>query len=233
MKNIQLSAEMTKAILDGEKTQVRKAIKKFYDISLEDTKKHPLSFADTPKDLEFKELHGFGKVCPLFYSKSKDKFYCGENIKYSVGEKIWVKEPARLTGVGLGKLCFEFEFTADNTKAGIITPYKYLEYDEEIEDISTAKCPKWLNENNERNMIQNGCIQEMARLYLVNIGTKIERLQDIAYEDMQKEGYSEVAMNSIGGLNWFQKSWNKATQKGYKWEDNPFVYVYDFKRVER
>jgi len=31
---------------------------------------------------------------------------------------------------------------------------------------------------------------------------------------------------------WFTTLWNSTAPKGYKWEDNPYVFVYEFEKVE-
>ncbi len=212
-----MNTEMARATLDDRKTQTRRVVKRFYDLSLHDFRKHPLSYMDMPKDLEFKELQGYGRSCPLFYSKSENKYYCGENLKYIVGEKVWVREPVAIENHLMDRIyCW---YKADHSQFEMEIPKRFKD-----------PVPKWIL---ERFSVPNGCIKEMARIFLVNTGVKIERLQNITYEDMQKEGYSEVAMNSAGGLNWFKRVWNETTQKGYEWNDNPFVYVYDFKRTTR
>ena len=32
--------------------------------------------------------------------------------------------------------------------------------------------------------------------------------------------------------NKYKKYWNSTAKDGYKWEDNPYVFVYEFERIE-
>lgn len=31
----------------------------------------------------------------------------------------------------------------------------------------------------------------------------------------------------------FMEFWNSTAKDGYKWKDNPYVFVYEFKRIEK
>jgi len=235
MKNILMNAEMTKATLNGRKTQTRRAITKFYDLSLEHPKRYPISFKDVPKDLKFEALQGFGNPCPLFYSKSKDKFYCGKEIKYKTGDIIWVREPAEVIAYDNKTKELIYRYKADdniNAKS-ILMPDRFL----------VPNTPKWAY---NCQGIPNGCIKEMARTFVVNIGTRVEKLQDISVSDIEKEGIAfdtgrlEKYCNTDDEFNdkvceefferWIEY-WNKTAQKGYKWKDNPYVFVYEFKKI--
>lgn len=88
--------------------------------------------------------------------------------------------------------------------------------------------------------------KEYARLFLKVTNVRVERLQDISNEDCLKEG---VKRNVDGaGKNWYSSSldieaeydnpiypfrliWNKTAKDGYKWEDNPYVFVYEFEKI--
>jgi len=85
--------------------------------------------------------------------------------------------------------------------------------------------------------IPYGCIKTMARIFLKITDVRVEKLQDISIDDicrdagLIKNDYKRLFAypNHIG--NKWIKLWNKTAQKGYKWEDNPDVFVYDFERV--
>ena len=185
-----MNTEMTKAILDGHKTQTRRVIK--------------------DKELIDLFLKNGGK-------KNK-KEVISRISKYKKDETIWVREPAKID------MCFteeiHFHYLADNTTSKLNIPKRFIK-DGFVADWM-AHC----------NGVPNGCIKEMARIFLKITDVRVEMLFDLTYDDMQEEGYSESAMNSISGLNWYIDLWNKTAPKGYKWDDNPYVFVYEFERVK-
>ena len=225
MNYILMNEEMARVTSNYYKTQTRRAIMKIYDMSLPEPKKHPIAFKNAPKDLEFKNLQGFDTVCPLFYSKSKDNFYCGDNIKYQIGERIWVREPAFVTNYisRYDSTKIDYQLKSNNKKEYRI-------------DLPTRFFPnpkKWIT---NCQSVPNGCIFEMAKTFLVITDVRVERLQDIRHDEIILEGF-DVTYKDCCGLNdkerrydWWVRLWNKTAPKGYKWEDNPFVIVYDFKR---
>lgn len=76
--------------------------------------------------------------------------------------------------------------------------------------------------------------QEHSRLTLEITSIKVERLQDISYEDAIKEGVWNIqekgSPRSWDVINAFRKSWNATHKKPEeKFEANPFVWVVDFK----
>jgi hypothetical protein len=82
--------------------------------------------------------------------------------------------------------------------------------------------------------------REAARIFLEVKGVRIERLQDINPEDAEAEGV-KVADYDLGPYaktedyySWaFQCLWNGLNAKrGYSWESNPWVWVYEFMRIK-
>ena len=88
--------------------------------------------------------------------------------------------------------------------------------------------------------------KKYARIFLKVTGVRVEKLQDIEYNDeILLEGYpdgyelkadkkysndchGEVDYCDDCQAEWFENLWNSNSKNGYKWEDNPFVFVYDF-----
>ena len=93
--------------------------------------------------------------------------------------------------------------------------------------------------------------RKAARLFLKVLDVKCERLQDISEADAIKEG---IERSKDGPLFWhildnsypawfnynthkeaFAYLWDKINGKknksAYKWENNPFVFVYEFERI--
>ena len=88
-----------------------------------------------------------------------------------------------------------------------------------------------------------------ARLFLKVTNIRVERLQDISQEDIEKEGlwfYSQeyreetcINRDSVYGIQatgrkYFKELWDSINAKrGYGWDINPWVWVVEFERVER
>lgn len=238
-----MNTEMARVIFNDYKTQTRRAITKLYEISLDEPKKHPISFKNAPKDLEFKNFHGFGNPCSLFYSKSKDKFYCGDNIKYKIGEEIWIREPAIVTNYTsrFNSVKIDYQLKSNDKK----------EYRIDLPSRFFPNPKKWIT---NCKSVPNGCIKEMAKTFVIIKGARVERLQRITFNDALAEGIeirntSELIKNDMLELsqmlssnnlraieiaikNSFIEIWDSTAPKGCKWKDNPLVIIYDFKRVK-
>jgi len=205
MKNITMNAEMAKAILDGRKTQTRRTIKQSEAGNIKDIKN---GLVVTERNYRvFKETYEI--PLDIFIEKIS---------KYQKGDIICVMEPVKIDKCLANEI--HYHYIADGKKAKIPIPKRFIK-DGIVADWRVS-CKGVLN----------GCIKEMARIFLKITDVRVERLHDITYGDMQKEGYIEVAMNSISGLSLLIKLWNKTAPKGYKWEDNPYPFVYEFERVE-
>lgn len=207
MENILFNTEMTKAILDGRKTQTRRVV--------------------IPQPTYVPESNTIvGKIDAFWYwdngKKGKANYGCTlsrlpNEAKYKKGETIWVREPAKI------EMCFTKEIH-----------YRYLAYNPN----KLFKMPipqRFIKDGFVANWmahckgVPNGGIKEMARIFLKITNVKVERLQDISGNDMLQEGYLKFYCNK-NPLNYFIYIWDKTAQKGYKWEDNPFVFVYEFER---
>lgn len=234
-KPILFNTKMVKAVLDGIKTQTRRVVNKEY-----------LGMADIEENNIYvpREDGGYINILNTTWSK------------YKVGDILWVREPAKIMGnhKQIGNI---YERTCN---------FKYLADDKIIEDFNIPYRfsashinhflyknikPTWLTGNKG---VPNGCIKEMARIFLKVTNVRVERLQDISDDDCIKEGISEVGFYPDEGYPLctgymagkddgktalantpqkpFSELWNSTTKKGYKWEDNPYVFVYDFEKVE-
>ena len=73
--------------------------------------------------------------------------------------------------------------------------------------------------------------REAARIFLKVTDVRVERLQDITPDDMDKEGLPFCM--SIAPYDGFEEMWNAIyAKRGYSWNSNPWVWVYEFKRTE-
>jgi hypothetical protein len=88
--------------------------------------------------------------------------------------------------------------------------------------------------------------REVARLFLEVKAVRIERLRDITEEDAKAEGveeypifsdfdgYEHVTVGLTTPRQSFQMLWDSMNAKnGYTWESNPWVWVYEFGRIEK
>lgn len=70
-----------------------------------------------------------------------------------------------------------------------------------------------------------------ARIFLKVTDVRVERLQDITPNDIDREG-TPFGL-TIAPYDGFSRLWNELnTKRGYGWEANPWVWVIEFERVE-
>lgn len=77
--------------------------------------------------------------------------------------------------------------------------------------------------------------REAARLYLKVKDIRIERIQEITLEDIQAEGIilAPSLRSEMILIADFVKLWDSINKKrGYGWDKNPNVWVYDFKVIK-
>lgn len=224
-KPILFNTEMVQAILAGTKTQTRRAI----------------------QDKFYYHLQGDSKNLP--YVKKYTDDFIDSNAKYKNGDVLWVREPARVISSNAFEATMQCEYKADGHVVDIDIDDKHIDadfddnYDGDKDYIKT----KWIR---ECNGIPNGCIKELARIYLKVTNVRVERLQDIEHEDICSEGmnfdsyclqdqsksysndeHGEVDYCEDMANEWWQGLWNSTAKDGYKWQDNPFVFVYEFERI--
>ncbi|RLA80366.1 MAG: hypothetical protein DRG78_11110 [Epsilonproteobacteria bacterium] len=197
MNNILMNVEMTKAILDGRKTQTRRIIKGTSSM---------LEYALNTLNLPLSDF----------------------KPKYKKDEVVWLREPAEVIAYDTETLELCYRFKADNNinAKSIIMPNRFI--------YPNPNHPKWAI---NCQGIPNGCIKEMARIFLKIVDVRVEKLQDITIQDIGKEGslmdvkYTEDIGEDDFAYEWWIDTWNETAQKGYKWEDTPYVFIYEFKRV--
>ena len=222
MKPILFNTEMVKAILDGRKTQTRRVFSKTQ-----------LKYFDYAQKL--------GEMSSLDNLHENDFAYILQFSQYKVGDILYVREPAKVVSPPV-ETCkkLTFKYLADNKTTEI-----FLD-----DDFDYSK--KWIQ---RCQGVPSGCLKEMARIFLKVTNVRVERLQDISDEDCIKEGIVEVTKDNqvfkfciydkkdYSSTPWqdmpknpqevYKKLWNSTTKDGYKWEDNPYVFVYEFERIEK
>ena len=89
---------------------------------------------------------------------------------------------------------------------------------------------------NDKYLIKQYCNKLNARIFLKVTNVRVERLQDISVRDIEKESGWRREIYSYSNKNKaflrdYCDFWNSTTKDGYKWEDNPYVFVYEFERI--
>ena len=81
--------------------------------------------------------------------------------------------------------------------------------------------------------------REAARIFLEVKSVRVERLWKICERDARAEGVCPIPPNKYGQLSGtehfyaFFRLWNSINAKrGYSWESNPWVWVYEFLRIK-
>jgi hypothetical protein len=73
--------------------------------------------------------------------------------------------------------------------------------------------------------------REAARLFLEVKNIRIGKLQDMGVADAIAEGTGDFGCDSV---DWFADYWDSLNAKrGYSWDNNPWVWVIEFMRVEK
>jgi hypothetical protein len=128
--------------------------------------------------------------------------------RYNVGDILWVRETwADVFG--------KYEYRADYSESE--NTYRVKRYGTTI--------AKW------RPPIHMP--REATRIFLRVTEVRVERLQDISYDDCLQEGMHDYGTD-VDTLGAFQDLWQKLNAKrGYGWDKNPWVWVYEFERVSK
>lgn len=226
-KPILFSGEMVRAILDGRKTQTRRVIKpqpqKWVDCYVRSASpRHWL-----PQGVFLSDPSGILGKGALEIRQNDTPVKC----PYEVGMRLWVREghllqecvcqaaPAALRGNcrycgGRGETVI---YKADATCAGDSVCCRYR---------PSIHMPRWA-----------------SRITLEITDIRVQRLQEISHHDALAEGCENTTHASAPLLLrkqpltvaqlCYSHLWDSInTKPGTRWEDNPWVWVYTFRRVE-
>jgi len=205
MKPILFKTEMVQAILAGNKTQTRRVIKHFGNLYHYDTLLCDWALSDKPKHIG--GVNWEWTLQTAVDDNSTFKFKCPYG---KIGDVLWVRETWR--GIDQETGGFRYEYKATE-KINLIDKWKPSIY-----------MPR-----------------EAARLFLEITDVRVERLQDISDEDVMKEvislpNYAEQAIKDVHYPDpdeIYSILWDKINGKKYPWSSNPWVWVIDFKRIDK
>lgn len=230
IKPILFSTEMVQAIMEGRKTQTRRIIK----LPVIENKRYAGGAYIEHKSGERTALEYHGNL-PSPFKK---------------GEILWVRESVKILSYkNIGSTydyVYDYQFESDNTVVNRDKiPQRIV-----VNHINDLLYPKqygtWLT---KKQKVPNGCLKEMARLFLEVTNVRVERLQDISEDDAIAEGIEIIENEKYGRVfrNYFmgdqehyfkvpelsfQSLWIKINGRA-SWDANPWVWVYEFKRVEK
>lgn len=224
MKPILFNTDMVKAILEGSKTQTRRVVKL---LTKDPDEWEADNFVRERAAKEYSEEYAAGcwpcfvKRQDEFYTAPKNEVRCIYYPKYVDGDVFYVRETW-----GIGEYD-SYAYKADGISAEFIC-----------------------NDGKWRPSIHMP--KEAARLFLRIKKTRAERLQDISDNDIKAEGLLSVCSNCYhynGNCKDFAKAmecklrsawislWDSTVKPAdlnlYGWNENPWVWVYEFELVNK
>lgn len=218
-RKIAFNGAMVRAILAGQKTQTRRAAKPV---------KHPdLGNLYDPGALvlEREPQHVIDRACP--YGQPGDRLWAQEEW----GDVNLYGAPAiaySADGDLMDLMEHESFLTKDgafNYEAKRIKPYSFDAWAYDliggIEGTwrPAKHMPRWA-----------------SRILLEVIGVRVERLQSISDDDLSAEGIQEIIDAGVDHDGWprdaFRSLWDGIYGEG-SWNENPWVWVVEFRRVEK
>lgn len=202
------STEMVKAILSGRKTQTRRIIKQQKDFALN------VKVGWIPK------AFNDGSNQYAFWYDSKYTIPAFRCPFGKVGDKLWVRETWQTTKglFGDDDDAFSYLYKADNP---------------------SGKYPNFTIEKWKPSIFMP---KFASRITLEITDIRVERIQDISDKDVEAEGFTtshyycdeKVGHVCTSGRDLFINRWNWLNAKrGYSWENNRFVWVIEFKKLEK
>ncbi len=202
-KPILFSAPMVRAILDGTKTQTRRVVNGVP------------SFMHCGKDIMDWGLSGIeqdddGQWWLLVQTDVDDN--SSEKIKCpygAPGDQLWVRETFALTGDNASPIV--------HPQHGGVA-WRATDHPNAFKWKPSIFMPRWA-----------------SRITLEVVSVRVERLNEISEKDAMAEGVNwkdHAGLASKTAKKLYRDLWESINDPG-SWEANPFVWVIEFKRVER
>jgi len=200
---ILFSGDMVRAILDGRKTQTRRICK------------------DQPHEGSGMVWWPDGKGTDTGTGGGAPGIYLDRCPFGQPGDLLWVRENGWERP----------ERTAHMMREGADTWQPYY-YDADGYDNDSDKAQ--LNEWGFKRRPSIHMPRWASRITLEITSVRVERLQDISESDANKEGCNEPSRDQewTQCRRWFMNLWESINGPG-SWDVNPWVWVIEFKRVEK
>ena len=226
MKPIKFNTEMVQAILEGRKTQTRRVVKPLYN-------------KDYSRKARMSIFSDIKKINNAWAGVAFDGMpFINDDIaqpKYQVGDILWVRET------------WQYAYDLDEYDQWIEGTGRYVY---RADDANPFNC--WIDgETGELKdtMPWRPSIHmpfEAARIFLKVTGVGVERLQEITEENAKAEGcinfkdkvsdgkFDNVTAFDLTARDAFRELWDSIyLKRGYGWNTNPWVWVYEFERVDK
>lgn len=214
-KPILFNTEMVKAILEGQKTCTRRIIKKKYsntDIDFHEDK-HGKRLVEIQNDAPAPRKNPNGTTTYSMVAMKEIK------KPYDIGDILYVRETWMMQSMSNFDKKAKFLFKAEpneRLKEVMLSSDRY-------EDLIKYSYKKgW-----QPSLFMP---KEAARIFLKVTNVRAERIQDITEDQIKKEGIIEELPPLAEDA--FRELWDSTT-KDYKWCLNPWVWVIEFKRIEK
>ena len=210
---ILFNAEMVKAILEGRKTQTRRVIKPQPELS-EKAGFCWKGFYYGLGSSEYETKQNFIRECSPYGAVDNHRFtpktYC----------RLWVRERFLLSNGDFAPTLEEELTKKPNVMYYASDHPRYRDRDKWKPSIFM---PRWA-----------------SRITLEITDIRVERVQEITGEDAQAEGWNPFnhLFPTVNATDkawlWFKQTWDKINAKrGFGWDNNPWVWVVEFKRIEK
>jgi len=224
-----MSAESVRAILDGRKKQTRRVAKEIVKREREDGDLGRPVRLDADGSWSFwrpGNTVGLEDFAQVAYPEGGG-FRCPYGVP---GDRLWVKE-----------VLVKEQWVDLPDRSIRVTPY--ICYEADGKTVCKDGSPAWPWERDKLPSIF--CPRWASRLLLEITDVRVERVQEISFEDCQAEGCDSSWRIAVPDcphpfcLGWhygakyhFQHIWDSLNAKrGYAWETNPWVWVIAFKRI--
>ncbi|WP_372374229.1 hypothetical protein ACDI10_09925 [Vreelandella venusta] len=210
---ILFNAAMVRAILNGHKTQTRRAIK----LKTGDTfDEHALSAAIQ----EWRPM--YDEVAQKVVGKTAALIRCPYG---QPGDRLWVRETFQ------GPLVDQEEMEKDPTYFKDMGRYKNPEH---CAYRASGDSCEYVDQDGDLIQLWKPSIHMprwASRIMLEIVSVRVERLQDISNEDAVAEGIGTPLDIRYAALDEFKPLWKSINGAG-SWAANPWVWVIEFKRLE-
>jgi hypothetical protein len=150
--------------------------------------------------------------------------YDAKLSRYAPGDILWVRETWKVEGIDPANFTMLIRYKADDE-------CKVVQFTQERYE----KFRKFYQKNGWQSPYFMP--KEAARIWLEVTDVRVERLQEIKSLDIDAEGTNTDGLNTGMECRYaFECLWNSTVNKQdlplYGWDANPWVWVYEFKRLE-
>lgn len=235
MKGIPFNDDMVRAILEDRKSQTRRPIKRLEEIGpitefqKSDTKRYDWILRD--KDLRWNDFRHADLLDRCPYGKVGDRLFVKE--AFCLEEQVESDQEPPFNDGRPTKNVWDDRWQQPHYRA--TDPPPELAY----EDSDGEPTVRWKPPQNMPKWV--------ARIFLEITEIRVERVQEISEEDARAEGccndidwswYPTYFDPDSGGnptyRGDFEYLWNSIYEKkGFGWNKNPWVWVIEFKRVQK